>query len=140
MDLKRGADGKPVQKNPRKAPGAANQIAHRLSSQLATQAVEPNTKRKAKRKKTIFKAGQKRKNTVNKKIQKQLLKDTARDCDLIVELENDCTVLNLGQLLLQDAIEAKKQMDRLLTAEGREFQCLARRKQHAKQSAWSWRR
>lgn len=46
MNIKRCADGQPLQKNPRQAPGSATQITDLFNPQPATQAVKPKTKKK----------------------------------------------------------------------------------------------
>lgn len=66
-----------------------------------------------------MRAGPKHKNAVNKKTGKQGLKDTAGAYALMVELANVSTLSQFWQPLRDNSVEAKKQMEHLLSARGR---------------------
>lgn len=118
MNVKRGSDGQPLPKNDHSNAAPPTRIKDLLNKGPELLASKPKTKRKTVTKNKFSKTGTKRNKTVSKKPEKQALKDITEEYYLMLQLANSSTGLPFGQLLRADSVEAKKQIELLLSPRG----------------------
>lgn len=117
MHVKRSANGEPLQKSPRNEDSSRAPIIDLLNPQPAEKTASKSKKKNAPATKKKVTPKKKKKFSARKS-EKQVLKESAGQYDLLLELANASSGLTFGQLLRGDASEAKRQMDRLLSARG----------------------